>query len=41
MHLLAPLADEHIFFNLFRYITFRAAGAMVTALFWRSCSVPR
>lgn len=31
-HFLAPLADEHIFFNLFRYITFRAAGAMVVAL---------
>lgn len=31
-HLLYPLADHHIFFNLFRYITFRAAGAMVTAL---------
>jgi phospho-N-acetylmuramoyl-pentapeptide-transferase len=31
-HLLAPLAEQHIFFNLFRYITFRAAGAMVTAL---------
>lgn len=31
-HLLAPLAGHHIFFNLFRYITFRAAGAMVTAL---------
>lgn len=31
-HLLAPLADVHIFFNLFRYITFRAAGASATAL---------
>ena len=31
-HLLVPLADEFILFNLFRYITFRAAGAMVTAL---------
>jgi len=31
-HLLAPLAREHIFFNLFNYITFRAAGATVTAL---------
>lgn len=31
-HLLTPLAGHHIFFNLFRYITFRAAGAMVTAL---------
>lgn len=36
-HLLFPLADRHILFNLFQYITFRAAGAMVTALllaFW-------
>lgn len=32
-HFLAPLADQHIFFNLFRYITFRAAGAMATSLF--------
>ncbi len=32
-HLLAPLADRYILFNLFRYITFRAAGAMVTSLF--------
>jgi phospho-N-acetylmuramoyl-pentapeptide-transferase len=31
-HFLVPLADYHIFFNLFRYITFRAAGAMATAL---------
>ena len=31
-HFLAPLADAHIVFNLFRYITFRAAGAMATAL---------
>ncbi len=31
-HLLAPLAPEHIVFNLFNYITFRAAGATVTAL---------
>lgn len=31
-HLLAPLADEHIFFNLFNYITFRAAMAMATAV---------
>jgi phospho-N-acetylmuramoyl-pentapeptide-transferase len=36
-HLLAPLAKQHILFNLFTYITFRAAGATVTALllaFW-------
>jgi phospho-N-acetylmuramoyl-pentapeptide-transferase len=31
-HFLVPLSDVHIIFNLFRYITFRAAGAMVTAL---------
>ena len=31
-HLLAPLAKQHILFNLFTYITFRAAGATVTAL---------
>ena len=30
--LLVPLADYHIIFNLFRYITFRSAGAMATAL---------
>ncbi|MEE9132212.1 MAG: phospho-N-acetylmuramoyl-pentapeptide-transferase [Gemmatimonadota bacterium] len=29
---LFPLADRHIVFNLFQYITFRAGGAMVTAL---------
>jgi len=31
-HLLPPLADFHIIFNLFRSITFRAAGALVTSL---------
>ena len=31
-HLLAPLAKQHILFNLFNYLTFRAAGATVTAL---------
>src|SRR5258706_6898600 len=31
-HLLAPLARQHILFNLFNYITFRAAGATVPAL---------
>jgi phospho-N-acetylmuramoyl-pentapeptide-transferase len=31
-HLLAPLGKSHIFFNLFTYISFRAAGAVVTAL---------
>ena len=31
-HLLVPLASSHIFFNVFRYITFRTAMATVTAL---------
>jgi phospho-N-acetylmuramoyl-pentapeptide-transferase len=31
-HLLAPLGKTHIVFNLFTYISFRAAGATVTAL---------
>jgi phospho-N-acetylmuramoyl-pentapeptide-transferase len=31
-HWLAPLSSTHIVFNLFNYISFRAAGAMVTAL---------
>ncbi len=31
-HLLPRYADVHIVFNLFRYITFRAAGAVVTSL---------
>src|SRR5437660_1912917 len=31
-HLLPALAKHHILFNLFNYITFRAAGATVTAL---------
>ncbi len=30
--LLAPLADDFIVFNLFRYITFRTGGAVMTAL---------
>lgn len=29
---LFPLSDTHIVFNLFQYITFRAGGAMLTAL---------
>ena len=36
-HLLAPLGRDHILFNLFNYISFRAAGAVVTSLvmsFW-------
>ena len=31
-HLLAPLGKSYIIFNLFNYISFRAAGATVTAL---------
>ena len=31
-NLLAPLADQFIAFNLFRYITFRTGGAILTAL---------
>ncbi|MFW6192555.1 MAG: phospho-N-acetylmuramoyl-pentapeptide-transferase [Gemmatimonadota bacterium] len=31
-HFLLPLADQVFVFNLFQYISFRAAGAMVTAL---------
>ncbi|MGD2135727.1 MAG: phospho-N-acetylmuramoyl-pentapeptide-transferase, partial [Gemmatimonadales bacterium] len=31
-HLLAPLGSDFIFFNLFTYISFRAAGATVTAI---------
>ena len=31
-HLLVPFAKTHILFNLFNYITFRVAGASVTAL---------
>ncbi|MGH7656886.1 MAG: phospho-N-acetylmuramoyl-pentapeptide-transferase [Gemmatimonadales bacterium] len=31
-HLLAPLGQTYIIFNLFNYLSFRAAGAMVTAL---------
>ena len=30
-HLLVPLAQYNIAFNLFRFQTFRAAGAVVTA----------
>ena len=32
-NLLFPLADEIGIFNLFRYITLRTGGAVVTALF--------
>jgi phospho-N-acetylmuramoyl-pentapeptide-transferase len=31
-HLLAPLGKQHLIFNLFNYISFRAGGATVTAL---------
>jgi phospho-N-acetylmuramoyl-pentapeptide-transferase len=31
-YLLVPLRDQHIFFNLFRYISFRTAASAVTAL---------
>ncbi|MEJ2216390.1 MAG: phospho-N-acetylmuramoyl-pentapeptide-transferase [Gemmatimonadota bacterium] len=31
-HYLVPLAGHHIVFNLFRYLAFRAAGGMATAL---------
>src|SRR5712691_2170694 len=40
-HLLAPLAKQHILFNLFTYITFRAAGATVTALLFAFVFGPR
>ena len=31
-NLLFPLADEYQIFNLFRYLTFRTGGAVMTAL---------
>jgi phospho-N-acetylmuramoyl-pentapeptide-transferase len=31
-NLLTPLAGHNLFFNLFRYITFRTGGALITAL---------
>lgn len=31
-NLLAPLGDDILFFNLFRYLTFRTGGAVMTAL---------
>ncbi len=31
-NLLVPLAEEHIVFNVFRYLTFRSGGAAMTAL---------
>ncbi|HEX8903495.1 MAG TPA: phospho-N-acetylmuramoyl-pentapeptide-transferase, partial [Longimicrobiaceae bacterium] len=41
-HLLVPLADQNLAFNVFRYVTFRAAGAVVTAFlvaFWFGPSI--
>src|SRR4029453_17388051 len=32
-YLLAPLGKKYLLFNLINYLSFRAAGAMVTALF--------
>jgi phospho-N-acetylmuramoyl-pentapeptide-transferase len=32
LHLLFPFADDFIIFNLFRYLTFRTIGALLTAL---------
>ena len=40
-HLLAPLADQFEPFNLFRYLTFRSGGAVVTALFLSFALGPR
>ena len=31
-HLLVPLAEDFQFFNVFRYLTFRTGGAIMTAL---------
>ena len=40
-NLLAPLADDFQAFNLFRYLTFRTGGAMMTALFLSFLLGPR
>ncbi len=40
-NLLPPLADEFQAFNLFRYLTFRTGGAMMTALFLSFLLGPR
>src|SRR5256886_13805336 len=44
-HLLAPLAKQHILFNLFNYLTFRAAGATAPApplaFLWGPAIIPR
>ena len=34
LNLLVPFADEFVAFNLFRYLTFRTGGAVLTALFF-------
>lgn len=38
---LLPLADEYQFFNLFRYLTFRSGGAILTALIISFMIAPR
>jgi len=40
-NLLAPMADDFQAFNLFRYLTFRTGGAMMTALFLSFLLGPR
>ncbi len=40
-NLLAPLADDFVVFNLFRYLTFRTGCAVVTALFIAFVMGPR
>ena len=40
-HLLTPLAEQFTPFNLFRYITFRSGGAVVTALLISFIAGPR
>ncbi len=31
-NLLSPLADDFVAFNLFRFLTFRTGGAVITAM---------
>lgn len=40
-HLLVPYAQEYIIFNVFRYITFRSMGAVLTALIFCFIVGPR
>lgn len=40
-NLLVPLADDHTVFNLFRYLTFRSGGAVLTALVLSFIIAPR